>query len=276
MNTQSARIEQTFAQLAEANKKALVPFITTGDPQGVDVCDLMHALVDGGADVIELGIPFSDPAADGETIQHASERAIANGIGYRDTFAAVQQFRQTNTQTPIVLMGYLNPAEIHVDGFSGFAQAVSSAGADAVILVDLSYESGIDYRKALRAARVDLINLVAPTTSKTRLGKMVKTAGGFVYYVSMRGVTGNTTNSALDTAEISTAVKHIREKTDLPVCIGFGIKDGETAKVLSEFADGVVVGSALVKLLHETQQKDDNVLAAARDFMATLRTALDK
>lgn len=276
MNTQSTRIAQTFAQLGAANRKALVPFITTGDPQGVSVCNLMHVLVDGGADIIELGIPFSDPAADGETIQHASERAIANGVGYRDTFAAVREFRQENTQTPIVLMGYLNPAEIHADGFSGFAQAASTAGADAVILVDLSYESGIDYRKALRAAHIDLIHLVAPTTSKTRLGKMVKTAGGFVYYVSMRGVTGNATDSALDTTEISAAVNRIREKTHLPVCIGFGIKDGETAQALSKFADGVVVGSALVKLLHETQQKNDDVLAAARDFMTMLRTALDK
>lgn len=274
MNTQSKRLSQTFANLKQSGKKALVPFITTGDPHGTEVSELMHALVTGGADIIELGIPFSDPAADGETIQHASERAIKNGVGYRDTFAAVKQFREKDAHTPVVLMGYLNPAEVHPNGFSGFTAAVADAGADAVILVDLSYESGTDYRKALRQNDIDLVNLIAPTTSKTRLGKIVKNAGGFIYYVSMRGVTGNN-QSGLDTQEIDAAVQHIRQKTNLPVCIGFGIKDGETAKTMSQFADGIVVGSALVKQLHETAEQGGDVIGVATDFMQSLRTALD-
>lgn len=274
MNTQSTRFNQTFADLKQADKKALVPFITTGDPQDTDIAELMHALVKGGANIIELGIPFSDPAADGETIQHASERAIANGIGYRDTLNAVAKFREQDDKTPIVLMGYLNPAEVHTEGFSGFANAASKVGADGVILVDLSYESGANHRKMLRQANLDLISLIAPTTSKTRLGKIVKNAGGFVYYVSMRGITGNN-KDGLDTTEIHQATQQIREKTDLPVCIGFGIKDGATAKQLAQYADGVVVGSALVKLLHETSQQNGDVLQIATTFMQSLRDAID-
>lgn len=274
MNTQSTRFNQTFADLKQADKKALVPFITTGDPHHTDIAELMHALVKGGANIIELGIPFSDPAADGETIQHASERAIANGIGYRDTLNAVAKFREQDDKTPIVLMGYLNPAEVHPKGFLGFADAVSHAGADGVILVDLSYESGANHRKMLRQANLDLISLIAPTTSKTRLGKIVKNAGGFVYYVSMRGITGNN-KDGLDTTEIDQATQQIREKTDLPVCIGFGIKDGDTAKQMAQYADGVVIGSALVKLLHETSQQNGDVLQTATTFMQSLRDAID-
>lgn len=275
MNTKSKRLDKTFAQLRADGKKALVPFITTGDPHGIDTAEIMHALVAGGANVIELGIPFSDPAADGETIQHASERAIANGVGYKNTFAAVKQFRQQDSDTPVVLMGYLNPAEAHKKGFTGFAQAVSNCGADAVILVDLSYESGADYRKALRNANIDLVNLIAPTTGKTRLGKIVKNAGGFVYYVSMRGVTGNSKDNGLNTDEIESAVARIREKTALPVCVGFGINDGETAKTIGQYADGVVVGSALVKTLYNVAQLNKNVHEAATAFMHELRHALD-
>ncbi len=243
MTTHSKRLHATFTRLRADGKKALVPFITTGDPVGTPTVDIMHALVAGGADVIELGMPFSDPAADGETIQKAGERAIAAGFGYRDSLAAVQAFRQTDTDTPVLLMGYLNPAEVHPGGFQAFTQALADCGADAVILVDLSYESGAAYRRALRRAGVDLINLIAPTTNKTRLGKIVKNAGGFVYYVSMRGVTGNAGDSGLNTDEIKTAVARIGEKTALPVCVGFGINDGQTAKTISQYADGVVVGS---------------------------------
>lgn len=274
MNTQSKRLNAAFSKLRTDGKKALVPFITTGDPQGISTVDIMHALVDGGADIIELGMPFSDPAADGETVQQAGERAINNGTSYRDSFAAVKAFRQNDNDTPVLLMGYLNPAEVHEGGFSAFAQAVADCGADAVILVDLSYESGIEYRKALRAANVDLVNLIAPTTNKTRLGKIVKNAGGFVYYVSMRGVTGGN-SSGLNTSEIEAALERIREKTDLPVCVGFGINDGETAKTIGQSADGVVVGSALVKKLHHAAQQNEHVTETATAFMRELRHALD-
>lgn len=274
MNTHSKRMAKTFADLTAENKTALIPFITTGDPQAVLTTDIMHALVAGGANIIELGIPFSDPAADGETIQHASERAIHNGIGYQDTFKAVRTFREKNQTTPVLLMGYLNSAEIHTDGFSGFAKSVVECGADAVILVDLSYESGINYRSILRQHGIDLVNLISPTTSKTRLGKIVKNAGGFVYYVSMRGVTGHGDNG-LNTAEIEQAIGQIRKKSNLPVCIGFGIKDGETAKAVGQLADGIVVGSALVKKLYTAAQNNDNVCQTATEFMTELRHALD-
>ncbi|MPV85790.1 tryptophan synthase subunit alpha [Ostreibacterium oceani] len=267
------RIETRFAELKSANKKALVPFITTGDPAGVDITELMHALVSGGADIIELGVPFSDPAADGETIQHASERAIENGVSYEDTFAAVQAFRKKNQTTPVVLMGYLNPAEIHQSGFTGYVESAKSAGADGLILVDLSYESGAEYRKSIKSQDIDLINLIAPTTSKTRLGKILKSATGFVYYVSMRGITG--ANKALDNQEIEAAITAIREKSTLPICVGFGISDGDTAKKLAQYADGIVVGSALVKKLYNAQQNNENVLATATAFMQTLRHAID-
>lgn len=273
MNTNNNRLQTLFANLRQHNKKALVPFITTGDPHGIATHEIMHALVKGGGNIIELGMPFSDPAADGETIQHASERAIANGVSYKQTFDAVRKFRESDNETAVVLMGYLNPAEIHPDGFVGFAKDVSACGADALILVDLSYESGESYRQTLAQHHIDLVTLVAPTTTDARLGSLVNHASGFIYYVSMRGITGS--NQSLDTAEISQAISKIRENSDLPVCIGFGISDGETAKSLSAFADGVVVGSALVKKLYNAAQNNEDVLSLATDYMASLRHALD-
>lgn len=273
MKTYSPRLSQMFADLQQANKKALIPFITTGDPQNTDIAELMHALVKGGANIIELGIPFSDPAADGPVIQLAGERAIAAGISHHDAFTAVQRFRQDDNKTPVVLMGYLNSAEAGKKGFNGFAKAAHHAGVDALILVDLSYESGAEYRRVLRAEQLDLIYLIAPTTSKTRLGRIVKNAGGFIYYVSMRGTTGN--SEGINNKEIRQAVSAIRQKTKLPVCVGFGISDPTTAKHLSEFADGVVVGSALVKKLYNAAQNNENVLTTATQFMQSLRQALD-
>lgn len=274
MNTHSKRLAKTFSDLANKQRKALIPFITTGDPAKTSTVEIMHALVAGGADVIELGMPFSDPAADGKIIQQAGERAIAAGVGYRHSLDAVTAFRQTNQHTPVILMGYLNPAEVHPKGFKGFATAANEAGVDALILVDLSYESGAIYRRILREFNLDLIQLVAPTTSKTRLGKILKNAGGFVYYVSMRGTTGSA-ETTLDRDEIATAIERIREKSILPVCIGFGISNGETACAMARLADGIVVGSALVKKLYNAEQQGNNTLAVATDFMTELRQALD-
>ncbi|MGY0400104.1 MAG: tryptophan synthase subunit alpha [Ostreibacterium sp.] len=277
MNTDSQRLAMTFAKLREKKQKALVPYITTGDPVGIPVVEIMHGLVKGGANIIELGIPFSDPAADGQTIQQAGERAIANGISYKDSLAAVKTFREKNTQTPVILMGYLNPAEIHPKGFVGFSSSVKKVGADAVILVDLSYESGAKYRQTLRHANIDLINLIAPTTTKTRLGKIVKNASGFIYYVSMRGITGNIGKSgSLNTLEIEKAITRIRAKTDLPICIGFGINTAEVANKVATFAEGVIVGSALVKKLYNAAQNNQDVVAQATAFMAEFRIALDE
>lgn len=163
------RIERCFQTLKKNNKKALIPFITTGDPQGTSTVAILHALVEGGADIIELGVPFSDPAADGEAIQHASERALSHGTNYQDVFAAVREFRQSNQTTPLLLMGYLNPVVTHPQGFAGFYEEARHAGADATILVDLSYESGKTERQILRDNDLDLINLVSPTTSTARL-----------------------------------------------------------------------------------------------------------
>lgn len=274
MKTYSKRLLDTFAELKADNRKALMPFITAGDPNHTATEDIMHALVAGGANVIELGVPFSDPAADGPVIQQAGERAIANGFGLSQTLAALTRFREKDNQTPVVLMGYLNPAEVYDGGFLGFANAVKAAQADAVILVDLSYESGENYRQTLANVGVDLINLVAPTTTPSRLQQVVQVAGGFVYYVSMRGITGGG-KKGLDNQEIQHATAQIKAVTDLPVCIGFGINDGETAKNMAEFADGVVVGSALVKKLYNAAQQNDNVAETATAFMTTLRQSLD-
>lgn len=267
------RIEQCFNSLKQQRKKALIPFITTGDPQNVATVDILHALVAGGANIIELGVPFSDPAADGEAIQHASERALNNNINYNDVLAAVKAFRQTNQSTPILLMGYLNPVITYPQGFAGFYEAAQQAGVDATIIVDLSYESGKNERQILRDNNIDLINLVSPTTSTVRLKKMTTRATGFLYYVSMRGVTG--AGTGLDTAEIEKAVAKIRAVSELPVCIGFGISDAESAQTVANLADGIVVGSALVKKLYNACQQDKDVIATAKEFMQELRTAID-
>jgi len=276
INTTPQRIANTFKTLQDQHRKAIIPFITTGDPKGVAIDELMRALVTGGADMIELGIPFSDPSADGETIQRASARAIANGISYHDSFAAIAAFRKSNQHTPVIVFGYLNPAQTHTDGFHGFATALKAAGGDALILVDLSYESGAPYRQVLKDKQINLINLISPTTATERLGHIVKVASGFIYYVSMRGVTGNTNGkNHLNHREIQQAVEKIRIETQLPVCVGFGITNGETAKTIAKLADGIVVGSALVKKLYNAAHNNDNVLTTAKAFMAELRQALD-
>ncbi len=261
MNTHSRRLAETFANLRENKKKALIPFVTAGDPVGVAVENIMHALVQGGADIIGLGIPFSDPVADGDVIQQASERAIANGVSIETCLSALREFRKKDDTTPVALMGYLNSAEVYAGGFDGFAQALQSAGADAVIMVDLSYESGVKYRKTLRASDIDLINLIAPTTSKTRLGRIVKNAGGFVCYVPMPRTT--------DMTEIAAAVQRIKDKSDLPVCIG--VSDVEMAQAVAVSVDGVVVDSALVERLYDAAQENRNVLAEATEYMVSLR-----
>lgn len=282
------RIKARFTHLAQTNKKALIPFITTGDPATPDTVSIMQALAAAGADVIELGIPFSDPVADGAVIQAAGDRAIARGISYRDSLDAVKRFREKDVQTPVVLMGYLNPCEVHLAGFAGFVQDAAAAGVDGLILVDLSYESGEAYRKTVADAGLCLIQLVAPTTSDTRLQHMLKTAEGFVYYVSMRGVTGNEQvgqdgkrkASVHDDTEIQSAVARIKAHStqDLPVVIGFGISDATRAAAIAPLADGVVIGSALVKKLHQAEQDNktaDAVTTVATQFIQDVRHALD-
>lgn len=265
-----ARLINRFNELAEANRKALIPYISGGDPLPEQTAEVLHALVAGGADVLELGVPFSDPAADGETIQLANERALARGVTLETVLGAVKTFRHKDDSTPLILMGYLNSFERH--GFAQTITKVADAGVDAVILVDCPIEALPDYHADLQTADVCAIQLLAPTTGATRRAQILQVAEGFIYYVSLRGVTGK---QKADANEIEAAVREVKAATNVPVCIGFGIRDGVTAKAMATFADGVVIGSALVAKLYETAEKGGDVLAAARAFVQNIRDALD-
>lgn len=264
----SHRIDRRFGDLRRAGRKGLIPFITAGDPLPEATVAIMHALVAAGADLIELGVPYSDPVADGPTIQHASERAIARGIGIARILGWVTEFRQVDSTTPIVLMGYLNPIEIF--GYSRFADAASAAGVDGVLIVDVPVEEA-ETVAPLRAAGINEIFLVAPTTTDRRLSAIRAQAQGFIYYVSFAGITGA---SQLDTAAVRDRVAHIKQGGDMPVAVGFGVRDAATAVEIAASADAVVIGSALVACLAETGDIESAV-AAAGAFLAPIRAALD-
>lgn len=266
----SKRMEAVFAALAENGRKALIPYISAGDPLPEQCVNVMHALVAGGANILELGIPFSDPAADGETIQLANERALARGVSLPDVLAIAAEFRQQDSATPIVLMGYLNSFERR--GFAQSMQAAAQSGVDAVILVDCPIEALPDYAADLSANNMTAIQLLAPTTGAERQHKIIAAAEGFIYYVSLRGVTGKQEAQA---QAIRHAVEDIKTQTKTPVCIGFGIRDGATAKAMAAFADGVIIGSALVAKLWQAAQEGQDVPQAARTFVETIRQALD-
>ncbi|MFT4257938.1 MAG: tryptophan synthase subunit alpha [Pseudoxanthomonas sp.] len=261
------RFIEKFAALKAANRKALVPFVTAGDPSLQATVPVMHALVKAGADVIELGVPFSDPMADGPTIQRSSERALARGAGLRYVLDVVRDFRRTDATTPVVLMGYLNPVEIH--GSERFAQEAAAAGVDGALLVDLPPEEAAETRAIFNAHGIDLIALAAPTTRDERLSELCAQAQGYLYYVSFAGVTG--ASERLDTTAASERLRCIRAQSRAPVVAGFGIKNAASAKAMSHDADGVVVGSALVAELAEAADP----AAAAAAFLAPLRQALD-
>ncbi len=263
-----SRLEAKFAELRTANRKALIPFITAGDPSLESTVPVMHALVDAGADVIELGVPFSDPMADGPTIQRSSERALARGAGLRYVLEAVEVFRQQDDTTPIVLMGYLNPVEIH--GSERFAREAVAAGVDGVLLVDLPPEEAGETRVIFERHGLALIALASPTTSPERLAMLCETAQGYLYYVSFAGVTG--ASDRLDTKAAGERLKQLRAASKVPVVAGFGIRDAASAAAMATDADGVVVGSALVAAL---DGPGDAAPAAASAFLAPLRTALD-
>jgi tryptophan synthase alpha chain len=264
----SHRIDKRFEDLRLARRKGLIPFITAGDPQPESMVAIMHGLVAAGADLIELGVPYSDPVADGPTIQHSSERAIAHGVGIARILDWVAEFRRSDTTTPIVLMGYLNPIEIF--GYAEFARRASEAGVDGVLIVDLPVEESAAVL-LLREAGIQEIFLVAPTTTDRRLAAIRSQARGFVYYVSFSGITGA---SQLDTAAVRARVDHIKQGGDIPVAVGFGVRDAESAVKIAESADAVVIGSALVARLAETVNVDSAV-AVAREFLAPIRAALD-
>ncbi|MGY3264679.1 tryptophan synthase subunit alpha [Lysobacter sp. HA35] len=261
-----SRIDTRFAQLKSAGRKALVPFLTAGDPSLESTVPVMHALVEAGADVIELGVPFSDPMADGPTIQRSSERALARGVGIDYVMRSVREFRTCDADTPVVLMGYLNPVEIR--GPLAFAKLAAESGVDGILLVDLPPEEAAEFRDAFEAAGVALILLASPTSSDTRIAMLQNLARGYLYYVSFAGVTGA---DRLDTGAAGERLRVIREGTDVPVVAGFGIKDAASAAAMAVDADGVVVGSALVSALADAADP----AAAARAFLAPLRAALD-
>ncbi|MCD7098675.1 tryptophan synthase subunit alpha [Stenotrophomonas sp. MMGLT7] len=263
------RIDDTFHRLRASSRKALIPFITAGDPSLEATVPAMHALVEAGADIIELGVPFSDPMADGPTIQRSSERALARGAGLAYVLEAVHEFRRDDAATPVVLMGYLNPIEIH--GVARFAEQAVAAGVDGVLLVDLPPEEAGETRAIFDRAGLALIVLAAPTTTDARLPLLCDDARGYLYYVSFAGVTGA---DRLDTGAAGERLRQLRRQSKVPVVAGFGIKDAASAAAMAVDADGVVVGSALVAALAGA---DDTraVRERAKAFLAPLRTALD-
>ncbi|MCN4144875.1 MAG: tryptophan synthase subunit alpha [Thiohalomonas sp.] len=271
-----SRITGCFAQLKENNKKALIPYIAAGDPNPEITLDLMHAMVESGTDIIELGVPFSDPMADGPVIQKASERALIYGTSLTDVLAIVKSFRKTNNNTPVVLMGYLNPIEVM--GYETFAKAANDAGVDGVLTVDIPPEEADTYIPALREFDLDPIFLLSPTTTKERMQFISQYASGFIYYVSVKGLTGT---SALDTDEVAKRLMIVKEVTDLPVGVGFGIKNAETAAAVGKIAEGVVVGSALVNLVeknaHSLSQDEGNkkTIKDISQVLSTMRSVLD-
>ena len=267
-----SRIAATFEALKAQRRKALIPYITTGDPYADTTPEIMQALADGGADIIELGVPFSDPMADGPVIQQASERALSRGIGMPQVLAAVQAFRRGNQQTPVVLMGYANPIERYDqrEGEGAFIAAAREAGVDGVLVVDYPPEECEAFAAQLKAAGLDLIFLLAPTSTDARMQLVGRIASGYVYYVSLKGVTGS---GHLDTAAVAAMLPRIRQHVGVPVGVGFGIRDAATAKAVAKVADAVVIGSRLVQIL-QTESRD-NVAGAARGFMAEIRSALD-
>ena len=270
-----SRIASTFAALQAQKRKALIPFVTAGFPYPDITPELMHGMVAAGADVIELGVPFSDPSADGPVIQAAGDKALAAGIGLRQVLEMVRVFRQHNSTTPVVLMGYANPIErynqLHqASGDNAFARDAAAAGVDGVLVVDYPPEECTDFAAALKAHGLDLIFLLAPTSTEERMAQVARVASGYVYYVSLKGVTGAGT---LDTGAVEAMLPRIRQHVKIPVGVGFGIRDAASARAVGRVADAVVIGSRIIQLID--QQARDKVVPAASDFLREIRTALD-
>lgn len=263
-----SRIQATFQALQAQGKKGLIPFMTAGDPEPAWTVDLMHALADNGADVIELGVPFSDPMADGPVIQRASERALAKGVSLAQVLDNVAAFRRKNSHTPVVLMGYANPIERM--GLEAFAQRAQAAGVDGVLVVDYPPEESVAFAGKMRAAGVDPIFLLAPTSTDERIAEVGKIASGYVYYVSLKGVTGA---ANLDVSSIAGKIPAIKSRVPLPVGVGFGIRDADTARAVAEVSDAVVIGSRIVQLLQ--QASPEAAAGTLTRFIAEVRQAID-
>lgn len=261
-----SRIAACLNTLKQQQKKALVPYVVAGDPDYATTLATLHAMVKAGADILELGVPFSDPMAEGPVIQKAHERALAAGMSLQRVFALVREFRSTDDVTPIVLMGYANPVE-HM-GYAAFADAAAAAGVDGLLVVDIPAEEAGALNAELKRVHIDNIYLLAPTTTDARAKTTCTLATGYLYYVSLKGVTGA---GHLDTDAVTARVEHFRQFTNLPVCVGFGIKDAATARAISGCADGVVVGSVLVDCMatHGTQSP-----AAVAAIIADMRAAI--
>ena len=263
-----SKIQATFERLRAQGRKALIPFITAGDPDPALTVNLMHTLVEAGADIIELGVPFSDPMADGPTIQRASERALAKGVSLRQVLEMVANFRADDNETPVVLMGYANPIESM--GVDEFAATAFDAGVDGVLVVDYPPEESADFARAMQANALDPIFLLAPTSTAARIALVAELVSGYVYYVSIKGVTGS---AQLDVAAVAARIPEIHAATGVPVGVGFGIRDAATAGAIARFADAVVVGSRIIEEIE--QSTADNVCQKVHTLVAGLRRGVD-
>ncbi len=263
------RINVRFNILKSSGRKALIPFITAGDPNPETTLPLMHALVAGGADIIELGVPFSDPMADGPTIQRASERALAKGMNLRKVLHMVEQFRQVNDNTAVVLMGYANPIEAF--GVEAFAKAAKAAGVDGVLVVDYPPEECAEFAKVLKAHEIAPIFLLAPTSSEQRFKEVADIGAGYIYYVSLKGVTGS---GNLDLDEVARRIPQIQKIVGMPVGVGFGIRDAASAKKLGAVADAVVIGSRIIEEIEASTPEEAPL--KVRTFLREIRAALDE
>lgn len=265
-----SRIQKTMQTLKSQDRKALIPYITAGDPSPEATVGMMHALVSAGADIIELGVPFSDPMADGPVIQAACERALANNTSLRDVLAMVKDFRAQDSDTAVVLMGYLNPIERM--GSESFIQSAVEAGVDGVLIVDLTPEESYDIQPALVQAGLDPVYLIAPTSGDERTAKIAALAAGYLYYVSFKGVTGA---NRLDVDAVAASVEQIRRHTDLPVAVGFGVRDADTAAAVARVSDAVVVGSALVQCIADCKGNRELAESRVGKLLAEMRAAMD-
>lgn len=266
------RIEKTFRQLAETNTTALIPYVTAGFPYTNITPALMHGMAEAGADIIELGIPFSDPSADGPTIQKASEKALAMGIGIRQVLDMVAEFRTRNTHTPVVLMGYANPIERYdlAHGTHAFARDAAAAGIDGLLVVDYPPEECTEFAAVLQQHGIDPIFLLAPTSTDERIQNIARLARGYVYYVSLKGITGS---AKLDTDQVAQTMPRIKKHVKLPVGVGFGIRDAETARAIAAVSDAVIIGSRIIQLIDGKEH--EKVVPLVMGFLREIRAAID-
>jgi len=263
-----SRIQACFESLHQAGRKALIPYITGGDPTAAMTVPLMRALVESGADILELGVPFSDPMADGPVIQRSGERALRNGVGLRDVLGMARDFRRENAQTPLVLMGYANPIEAM--GTESFMRAAQAAGVDGVIVVDYPPEECVQFAALAKASGIDPIFLLAPTSTDQRIQEVARVGSGYLYYVSLRGVTGA---ANLDLDDVAARIPRIRVATRLPIGVGFGIRDADSARRVAQTADAVVIGSRIIQEIEAAGP--EHAIARVKALLQPIRKALD-